>query len=279
MIWAKGPILLVPRLLLGSLHFGSSCFLPNFSFAELPASAKTGFAMPHLFTNRKRRFFLKSAAAHAHLHFQWESINAIIYCLGGLVFIAGSVLFLPHFDKISQWGAWAFIGGSILYLVVTLHDLMESIFYFKSHHQEDIPHVMEFLAGLIYVTGTVLFIVGSVLFLPSYELTTSASWCFIIGSMLFMIGACINVIQIVQAPTLLTLQLLNATALCFIVGSVLFLAASIPYLWPVANANDRLRLFTYMGWEYVIGSILFFAGGLINYYRAFKVVRHHQEHS
>jgi hypothetical protein len=97
--------------------------------------------------------------------------------------------------------------------------------------------------------------------------------------MLFAIGACINVIQIVRAPTLLTLQLLNATALCFIVGSVLFLAASIPYLWPVDDESDRLRLFTYIGWEYIIGSILFFAGGLINYLRAFKVVTHHQEHN
>ena len=233
--------------------------------------------MPHLFTNRKRRFYLKSDAVNARLHNQWESINAIIYCLGGLVFIAGSVFFLPHFDQISEWGAWAFIGGSILYLIVTLHDLLESVFYFKSHHQEDLQHIMEFLAALIYVTGTVLFIVGSVLFLPSYELIAPAAWCFIIGSMLFTLGACINVIQIVQAPSLLTLQLLNATALCFIVGSVLFLAASIPYLWPVDNERDHLRLFTYIGWEYIIGSILFFAGGMINYYRAFKVVCHHQE--
>ena len=233
--------------------------------------------MPHLFTNRKRRFYLKPGPAFTGLHIKWESINAIIYCLGGFIFIAGSVLFLPHFEKKSAWGVWAFIGGSILYLAVTLHDLLESIFYFKLHHHEDAPHAVEFLAGLVYVTGTVLFIVGSVLFLPVYGLIVPASWCFIIGSLLFVMGACINVIQIVQAPTLLSLQLLNATALCFIVGSVLFLAASIPYQWPVVDENDRLRLFTYIGWEYIIGSVLFFAGGLINYYRALKVAGHHRQ--
>ena len=229
--------------------------------------------MPHLFTNRTRQY----PSALGQRQFEWESINAIIYCLGGVTFIMGSILFLPHFDAFAGWGAWAFIGGSILYLMVTFHDLLESIQYFRSHQREDSPHIIEFLAAMVYVIGTILFILGSVLFLPSFNRITPAAWCFIIGSLLFVIGAFINILQIIQAGSMHTLQLLNGTAICFIVGSVLFLAASIPYLFPIGNDIDRILFFTYIGWEYIIGSTLFFVGGLINCYRAFKVMRHNRE--
>ena len=184
--------------------------------------------MPHLFTNRIRQYRLDKSFAEAHKGFKWESINAIVYCLGGFIFIVGSVLFLPRYEKFADWGAWAFIVGSVFYLLVTFHDLLESIQYFRSHQREDLYHIFEFLAATAYVTGTILFILGSVLFLPSLNKVNPAGWCFIIGSLLFVAGACINVLQIIQAGSLLTLQLLNATAICFIVGSVLFLASSVP---------------------------------------------------
>ena len=225
--------------------------------------------MPHLITNRARQF----TSALNRGQFTWESINAFIYCLGGLTFIMGSILFLPHFEKLSKWGAWAFIGGSILYLIVTFHDLVESIQYFRSHQNEDRPHLIEFLAAGVYVSGTVLFIIGSIFFLPDFNRVTPAAWCFILGSLLFVIGAFLNILQIIKAGSMLTLELLNGTAISFIVGSVLFLTASVPYLWPIGNKNDRFLFFTYIGWEYIIGSTLFFIGGVINYYRAFKVKR------
>eukprot|EP01024_Parvocaulis_polyphysoides_P041376 TRINITY_DN37945_c0_g1_i2.p8 TRINITY_DN37945_c0_g1~~TRINITY_DN37945_c0_g1_i2.p8 ORF type:complete len:148 (+),score=13.51 TRINITY_DN37945_c0_g1_i2:476-919(+) len=87
----------------------------------------------------------------------------------------------------------------------------------------------------------------------------------------FLVGACVNVVQIVEAGSILSMQLLNATAICFVVGSVMFAVASIPYLWKLDGSHIQDTLFTYVAWQYIVGSILFFLGGLFNFYRAFTV--------
>ena len=61
-------------------------------------------------------------------------------------------------------------------------------------------------------------------------------------------------------------------ALTFVVGSVLFAVASIPYLWTFANTGDSRILDGFLAWQYLVGSVLFFAGGLFNYRRAYRVV-------
>jgi hypothetical protein len=57
------------------------------------------------------------------------------------------------------------------------------------------------------------------------------------------------------------------------VGSVLFAVASVPYLWDVSNPSLQVTLYTFLAWQYLIGSLLFFAGGVFNYWRAYLVVR------
>ena len=118
-----------------------------------------------------------------------------------------------------------------------------------------------------------LFIVGSIFFLSAVGWIVAGAWCFVIGSVLFLIGACVNVIQIVQERSLITLQLMNLTAISFIVGSVLFAVASIPYLWTVENAAERYTLFSFVAWQYVIGGLLFLLGGVYNYSRAYLLMR------
>lgn len=229
--------------------------------------------MPHLFTNRPRRHNLVSEHPAGHRHFSWEAANAILYVIGGATFIAGSICFLPTYEDLGDLGAWIFFGGSLLYLIVTVHDLLESIIYWNKSTGLDKEHWLEFIAARVYVAGTLLFIVGSILFLSSVGMITGGAWCFIIGSFLFFLGACVNVLQITQAGSTLTLQLLNATAITFVVGSILFLVASVPYLWQVADQSDRFELFTYLAWQYIFGSILFFAGGVFNFCRAYEVAR------
>jgi predicted membrane channel-forming protein YqfA (hemolysin III family) len=90
---------------------------------------------------------------------------------------------------------------------------------------------------------------------------------------MFVLGACINVLQIVQAETMLTLQLMNLTAITFVVGAVLFTVASIPYLWGIESAGDRVTIYDFLAWQYLVGSILFLAGGIFNYWRAYIVVQ------
>ena len=233
--------------------------------------------MPHLFTNRPRLYNPIPKDNTSNHNFDWGSINAILYILGGLTFIAGSVFFLPRYDTLSDTGAWIFFGGSLIYLVVTGHDLLESANYLRRQKQRVIWNWLEFLIANVYVGGTILFTVGSLLFLSQIDAIIAGGWCFTIGSLLFLIGACLNVIQIVKEGSFVKLQLLNATAISFAIGSTLFLIASMPYLSEALNIEDNKVLFAYVGWEYIFGSILFFLGGIINYYRSYQRKHYYQE--
>ena len=53
--------------------------------------------MPHMFTNRPRLHDLTRDRADLRAHFRWETINAVLYIIGGIVFIIGSILFFPNF--------------------------------------------------------------------------------------------------------------------------------------------------------------------------------------
>jgi hypothetical protein len=230
--------------------------------------------MPHLFVNRPRLHDLIGKDPSLRDQFRWETINAVIYQVGGLFFIAGSVFFFPTLSAYANLGAWIFILGSLLYLVVTGHDMAEVIRYDRTRvRPSTVWDKLEFWAARTYVVGTVLFVAGSIFFLSSVGLFTSGAWCFVIGSLLFVVGATINVLQIVQAANLLTLQLMNLTALTFVTGSLLFMVASIPYLWQFANISDREKVDAFLAWQYLAGSFLFFAGGLFNYRRAYAVIQ------
>ncbi|WP_180901727.1 YrhK family protein [Martelella soudanensis] len=229
--------------------------------------------MPHMFVNRPRLHDVIAETPADRKNFRWETINAMAYQAGGLIFIFGSICFFPALSAYADLGAWIFFFGSLIYLAVTGHDLLEVFTYARQRTDPaTVWDRLEFWAAWTYVLGTVLFVVGSIFFLSSVGLFTAGAWCFIIGSIMFVAGAVINVIQIVQADDLVTLQMMNLTALTFVVGSTLFAVASIPYLWSLASERDETLLDGFLAWQYLVGSILFFVGGLFNYRRAYRVV-------
>jgi len=227
--------------------------------------------MPHMFVNRPRLHALREDAAGAQ--FRWETINAVLYEIGGVVFIAGSVLFFPRFATYANIGAWIFFGGSLIYLVVTVHDLAEVIYHWRITGMPGRDVVLELVAAASYVIGTLLFTAGSIFFLSMVDWHFLGTWCFVIGSLLFVLGACINVLQIVKARSLATLQLMNLTAVAFVVGSVLFTVASVPYLWTIGAPFLKNAVYDFVAWQYVFGSVLFLAGGAFNYWRADLISR------
>lgn len=229
--------------------------------------------MPHLFTSRPRQYTLFNEKSLGISEFNLELANGILYIVGGVTFIIGSVCFLPQYENFFDVGAWIFFGGSLVYLVVTGQDLWESANYLRSRTLISIWDWLEFLAANVYVIGTILFIVGSLFFLSQIDMIVAGSWCFIIGSLLFLIGACVNIVEIAKASSLVKLQLLNITAITFALGSTLFLVASIPYLWQSLDMEEESLLFSYVAWEYIVGSILFLVGGIINYYRLYSNTR------
>ena len=223
--------------------------------------------MPHLFTNRRRLLGLFNEERDGASQLVWERTNAILYNVGGVSFVVGSIFFFPVLGDYEDLGAWIFFAGSILYLVVTGHDMAEVIRHRKSNASRNRGDVFEAIAAVTYVTGTLAFILGSVFFLSAVGLFVAGAWLFIFGSVLFMLGACVNVLQITEAPSMRDLQLMNLTAISFVVGSVLFIVASVPYLWHLNSAGDRTTLFGFLAWQYVVGSGLFLLGGLFNYRR------------
>lgn len=80
-------------------------------------------------------------------------------------------------------------------------------------------------------------------------------------------------LQIVQAEDKITLQMLNLTALTFVTGSVLFAVASILYLWTVQSPVDEETIDTFLGWQYLVGSVLFLLGGVFNYWHAWLYIK------
>jgi len=229
--------------------------------------------MPHMFTNRPRLYKLTGDSKDLRRQFWWETLNAMLYKLGGLVFIMGSILFFPALDTYKNLGCWTFFLGSLLYLIVTIHDLAEVRYHWRTVDRHDQKATLEYIASISYVLGTLLFTVGSVFFLSSGGLFIAGAWFFVVGSLLFVLGACINVLQIVHSRSLLTLQLMNLTAVAFVVGSVLFTVASIPFLWHFKSHLDQLVLDAFLAWQYLVGSVLFFMGGIFNYWRAYVLIR------
>jgi hypothetical protein len=132
---------------------------------------------------------------------------------------------------------------------------------------------MDYIAASSYMRGTIMFTVGSIFFLSAVGLFTAGAWCFIIGSLLFVLGSCINVLQILKSRSKMTLQLMNLTAISLVVGSVLFTVAWVPYLWDVKGQSAQTTLYAFLACQYLIGSVLFFLGGLFNYWRAYVVMR------
>jgi hypothetical protein len=112
--------------------------------------------MPHMFVNRRRVFDLTKNRKDLKAQFRWEVINAVIYEAGGLVFIVGSLYFFPALEKFADIGAWIFFFGSLLYLVVTLHDLAEVRRHWKESNRHGRGEILEYIAASSCVWGTIL---------------------------------------------------------------------------------------------------------------------------
>lgn len=228
--------------------------------------------MPHLFVDRPRHHDLAARTARPRDELRWETINTAVYLVGGVLFVWGSVLFFPRLEARSDRGAWIFFVGSLLYLVVAGHDTAEVVHNRRQEAEPSIWDRFEAWAAASYLLGSSLFAVGSILFLSVVGRYDAGAACFIVGSLLFVVGATVNVLQILQASDRRTLQLMNLTALTFVAGSVLFTVASIPYLFHLSPADER-TIDAFLAAQYVVGSVLFLLGGVINYRRAVVVGR------
>lgn len=222
--------------------------------------------MPHLVTHRPRVSNLSNRNADAASHKRWETFSAFSYKLGGLMFVGGSLFFFPGLSDYLVFGDWLYAVGSLLYLMVTGHDLLEVIQYWRDDPDRSFARRIELLAGVTYVTGSLLFVLGSLCFLPAVNAVVPGAWLFIVGSILFVVGGFVNFLQVVEAPSLIYMQLFNLTVGMFVVGSALFVVASVPYLWALTEQAE-VKITTFAAAQFLFASVLFFVGGVAIYYR------------
>lgn len=223
--------------------------------------------MPRLFTNRPR-IDRRREDDDLDIGFIWETKASLLYELGGVLFIVGSVLFLPRFEAWKDVGAWLFFLGSLVYLAVLIDDILEVRRFWPRRRSVSVSRLLELSALTSYILGTLLFVVGSLFFLSWWDWVIAGAWMFVIGSGCFVFGAAINELMIIRASSAATLQLMNLTAMTFVTGSLLFLVASIPYLWHFDSSADAHRIDTYLAWQYLAGSVLFLIGGVLNHERS-----------
>ena len=120
--------------------------------------------MPHFFANRPRLHDVVAKDPSLSDHFRWETINAITYQVGGVFFIIGSICFFPELPGDADIGARIFIIGSVLFLLVTSHDMAEVVRHYRTCAGRHMAWVhLEFWAAAAYIAGTLLFVVGSLL--------------------------------------------------------------------------------------------------------------------
>ena len=205
---------------------------------------------------------------------------AFSYLLGGAIFLCGSIFYLPiFFDQDNgRLGTILFVIGSVLYLFLSSHDLWVSVRKSGttgSSHNHASPaisifsHTIRSGGELYYTIGSLFFVIGSLAFLPELSHYRLASWCFVWGSMLFVVGSTLDAIQQAISPSnkkkkRVVPELLRA--LSYLLGSTLFVVASIPYMFDYKSSDDRTLIYQFLSGQYIAGSLFFLVGGGIHCY-------------
>lgn len=143
----------------------------------------------------------------------WENI---LYLVGSVIFVIGTILYFPERDQCEHIGAaldqdgatcsslaqevnkgtkeWygtiLFILGSLIFVVAVFLNALNQRKFILWQHQ------IVCVITMLYMLGSVLFCMGSVAFLPDVgcgpEMVVIGAWMFIVGSVLFLIASLLS---------------------------------------------------------------------------------------
>ncbi|MCF8502210.1 MAG: hypothetical protein K9H11_17215, partial [Rhodospirillum sp.] len=80
---------------------------------------------PHLLVNRPRLYTSGDPPLNSEKHATCKTINAVRYRGGGVTFVVGSVHFFPAWPPYQDLGGKLFVQERRLYLMVSVHDMIE----------------------------------------------------------------------------------------------------------------------------------------------------------
>mmetsp|Transcript_31604 Transcript_31604/g.71860 ORF Transcript_31604/g.71860 Transcript_31604/m.71860 type:complete len:265 (+) Transcript_31604:99-893(+) len=240
--------------------------------------------MPHLVIQRLR-------SGVSLCPFQWSQpkrrgatcalVVESLDLLGGLVFVAGSICFLPAFShdlKVFLAGCALFVLGGLIYVGVCTFTLVEAV-------RERGCNTFEAWENILYLVGSLIFVAGTVLYWPPEAHHEGMEWLinnmslgayfnlftpefegtlmFIIGSLLFVFAAFVNGLDQRNFGSAEG-KMLSGTTSLYMGGSLLFVMGSVAFLPDLGCSQQML---TVGAWCFVVGSVLYVLGSVLSIVR------------
>ncbi|KAL7688883.1 putative YrhK domain-containing protein [Plasmopara halstedii] len=199
----------------------------------------------------------------------------VVYFLGSLLFLLGSIYFYPEYSVMwsgsaGVFASWCFVIGCIFFTGANL-DFIQTIRY---NHGTPLRQVLRAFVALTNYMASSIFNLGALYFLPSWypKSPELGCWSFFFGSILFSVSAVAEFFFICMThedPRLTGFKIKNAfcwdavAALATLVGAFLFVLGSWYYLPRYINLVDEgIRNMNKAVTLYVIGSIFFIISSL-----------------
>jgi len=204
--------------LLASLIFviGSVCFLPEYEhdlrFFVLGCILFVVGSVMYLLIS----LFTMAEAIHRFKAFSTEVLENMLYVLGSFVFAVGTLLYWPekakyeHIELFKDYtlgqyfnlfspefeGTLLFITGSVMFAFAAFTNALN-----HRKLESDMNYLLTLVTS-IDMGADILFVMGSVAFLPDLgcnsKMVFFGAWCFIWGSLLFVIGASISIYRTIR---------------------------------------------------------------------------------
>lgn len=211
--------------------------------------------------------------------------------LASLTFVIGSCCFLPAYSRdmdVFLLGCALFVLGGMVYLLICAFTLSEAVKERGLWSCEAWEHLLYLVGSWIFLVGTILYIppknhyvdnIGQLheLTLPQYfnlfEREFEGTVLFIVGSLMFSVAALINALN-VRIVFDWSTWMLRAIAWMYMTGSVLFAIGSVFFL-PNLGDNEQMheRMEGIGAWCFIVGSLIFLAGGCLSLWRTDVVMR------
>mmetsp|Transcript_71791 Transcript_71791/g.162919 ORF Transcript_71791/g.162919 Transcript_71791/m.162919 type:complete len:258 (-) Transcript_71791:26-799(-) len=246
--------------------------------------------MPHLLIERLRSCptLLTMAVPKVKDSCLCTYVIEVLDILAAVIFVAGSVCFLPKYSVSLQH----FFLGCILYIVGSFLYCLICVFTFSEALAWKGVTAFEVWENGLYLVGSVLFLAGSVLYLPpegqlkyrNNAVMSLGQICetfsfldsqfrgtvlFILGSVLFVFAAFTNLLN-QQKQDEWSSRMLSAVTSLYMGGSLLFALGSIAFL-PHLGCGEAMV--TLGAWLFIVGSIMFLLGSLLSMCRTVKVLQ------
>mmetsp|Transcript_13465 Transcript_13465/g.30549 ORF Transcript_13465/g.30549 Transcript_13465/m.30549 type:complete len:262 (+) Transcript_13465:205-990(+) len=245
--------------------------------------------MPHLLIDRLRSNPLAGLQIHKALvpikrrSFVSAVLVECLDVLAGLIFIVGSICFLPEYaHDVSTFinGCALFVVGAIIFMFISSLTSWEAIRHCGCKS-------LETFENMLYLVGSAFFLIGTLLYWPdkahTYGIESLKSMSlgvyfnlfspvfegtvlFIVGSLLFALAAFVNGLNLNDEDTT-SRQLLTVTTTSYLIGSILFIVGSIALL-PTLGGTDEMEASG--AWCFILGSILYVIGSSVSLWRTLR---------